>query len=143
MIIEQSGTARSLATVQLPTPPGTFCAWDSVCVLKFMQDIIGNTALIKACRHGHIETAKVLLDYGANVEHQNNVSIRSQKVWVHKCCLNWLCLFPDNVSDEFCILQYGETALILACFNGKSETVRLLLIAGAKTDTLNKVASYS
>ena len=80
MIIAKSGTARSLATIQLPTPlhydlehfvHGTQCVFS-----KFMQDIIGNTALIKACRYGHVETAKVLLDHGANVEHQNNVSIK-------------------------------------------------------------------
>ena len=43
-------------------------------------------------------------------------------------------------SDEFCILQIGETALIWACVWGKSETVSLLVKAGAKTDIQEKVA---
>ena len=43
-------------------------------------------------------------------------------------------------SNEFCILQKGETALNLACFNGESETVSLLLKAGAKTDIQEEVA---
>ena len=40
----------------------------------------------------------------------------------------------------FCILQRGETALILACYCGKSEFVGLLLKAGAKTDIQEEVA---
>ena len=43
-------------------------------------------------------------------------------------------------SNEFCILQRGETSLNLACYWGKSETVSLLLKAGAKTDIQEKVA---
>ena len=53
---------------------------------KLMQDEKGNTALIKACRRGHVETARVLLDHGANVDHQNNVSTRTQIL------TNWLYL---------------------------------------------------
>ena len=33
----------------------------------------GNTALIKACELGHVETARVLLDHGAAVDYQNKV----------------------------------------------------------------------
>jgi ankyrin repeat protein len=42
-----------------------------------MQDEGGDTLLIKACRCGHVETARVLLDHGANVDQQNNVSRRT------------------------------------------------------------------
>ena len=44
------------------------------------------------------------------------------------------------LSNGFHILQKGETALIWACYNEKSETVSLLLKAGAKTDIQEKVA---
>jgi hypothetical protein len=43
---------------------------------KLMQDEDGNTPLIEVCRWGHIKTARVLLDQGANVDLQNNVSSR-------------------------------------------------------------------
>ena len=43
-------------------------------------------------------------------------------------------------SNESCILQAGETPLNLASWTGKSETVSLLLKAGAKTDIQEKVA---
>ena len=46
-------------------------------------------------------------------------------------------------SNEFCILQDGETALNEACYKGESETVSLLLKAGAKTDIQDTVALIS
>ena len=48
--------------------------------------------------------------------------------------------FLNMWSNEFCILQEGETALICACNSGESETVSLLLKAGAKTDIQEEVA---
>ena len=43
-------------------------------------------------------------------------------------------------SNEFCILQDGETALIWACYKRYSEMVSLLLKAGARTDIQEEVA---
>ena len=43
------------------------------CVLNIVQDDDGNTALIEASQNGHAETARVLLDHGANVHYQNRV----------------------------------------------------------------------
>ena len=40
-----------------------------------MQDNDGDTALIRACYYGYVEVARTLIDHGANIEHQNNVSI--------------------------------------------------------------------
>ena len=48
--------------------------------------------------------------------------------------------FLNMWSSEFCILQKGDTALIWACATGESETVDLLLKAGAKTDIQEEVA---
>ena len=41
---------------------------------KLMQGEDGNTPLIDACQLGHVETVRVLLKHGANVDKQNNVS---------------------------------------------------------------------
>ena len=41
---------------------------------KLMQDEDGDTPLITACRRGHVEIARVLLEHRANVDQQNNVS---------------------------------------------------------------------
>ena len=51
---------------------GTQCVFS-----KLMQDNDGYTALIEACRRGNVETARILLDYGANIDHHNNVSSRT------------------------------------------------------------------
>jgi ankyrin repeat protein len=39
----------------------------------FMQDDIGDIALINSCQGGHVETARVLLDHGAATDHRNKV----------------------------------------------------------------------
>jgi ankyrin repeat protein len=41
--------------------------------------------------------------------------------------------------NGYCILQSGETALYLACYEGKPEIVSLLLKAGARTDIQEEV----
>ena len=46
-------------------------------------------------------------------------------------------------SNEFCILQTGETALNWACYVGYLEIAYLLLKAGARTDIQEEVYSYS
>ena len=45
---------------------GTECVFS-----KFIQDEYGDTALIQACRRGQVETVRVLLDHGVNVDYQN------------------------------------------------------------------------
>ena len=47
--------------------------WDSVCVLKLIQAGDINTDLILACQWGEVERAKVLLEYGADINFQNSV----------------------------------------------------------------------
>ena len=50
------------------------CVLGTQCVfIHNMQDGDGNTALIKACRNGHSETARLLLERGAIVNFQNKV----------------------------------------------------------------------
>ena len=44
-----------------------------MCSLKLIQGDDSGTALIQACRHGHVETATVLLDHGAHVDYRDEV----------------------------------------------------------------------
>ena len=41
---------------------------------KLMQDEDGDTPLIRACRGGHVEIARALIEHRTNVDQQNNVS---------------------------------------------------------------------
>ncbi len=40
-----------------------------------MQDNYGDTALSQACYSGYVETVRILLEHGANIDHQNDVSV--------------------------------------------------------------------
>ena len=53
------------------------CSYHNVCSyvgLNDLQDKNGNTALIRASSRGYVEAAGVLLDHGANIDHQDQVS---------------------------------------------------------------------
>jgi hypothetical protein len=60
---------------------------------KLLQTKKGNTALIKTGERGHIETARILLDHGADMDYQNKVKFFNaywlipQQVWI---ILLWL-----------------------------------------------------
>ena len=48
-----------------------------MCVaFQLIQNFFKETALFNACRCGHAETAKVLLDHGAIVDYQDEVRVR-------------------------------------------------------------------
>ena len=44
-------------------------------LMKWIQGKDGNTPLVEACRRGHVEMARILLDHGANVDYQNQVHV--------------------------------------------------------------------
>ena len=46
-----------------------------LCDFLYIQNEYGETALFGACRGGHAETARVLLDHGINMDCQNKVSL--------------------------------------------------------------------
>ena len=50
-------------------------------ILKSLQSDDHNTALMKACRPGHADTVKVLLEHGAIVNQQNEVRILLSSQW--------------------------------------------------------------
>ena len=46
-----------------------------------LQDNDGDTALIMASRQGCVEAARLLLDHGANIDHQNTIVSARQPVY--------------------------------------------------------------
>jgi ankyrin repeat protein len=72
----------------------------------------GNTALLMALEHDDIPTMRVLLDRGANVDHDNAP------------CLNGACMGP------------GETPLMIAVQRSNVEAVKILLAHGANTESI-------
>ena len=77
---------------------------------------------MEACRGGRVETARILLDHGANVHYQNGVSP--------------LTLVNFNVHDWLCCnaLQFGESVIWCASSAGETECVKVLVKYGAQVD---------
>ena len=51
------------------------CSLTCVVLSQLMQDEFGETALIAAINKGHLSTAALLLDHGADVNKQNKVRL--------------------------------------------------------------------
>ena len=51
------------------------CSLACVVLSQLMQDELGDTALIAAVGQGHISTAALLLDHGADINKQNKVRL--------------------------------------------------------------------
>ena len=78
---------------------GTQCVFS-----KLMQDENGNTALIEACQGGHVESARILLDHGANVDHQNNVSL--SRTYCSKEVYKYFTSYFSNYTWHRAIMEY-------------------------------------
>ena len=52
----------------------------------YIQSAWGETALFAACKCGHTDTAKVLLDHGASVHHRSKVSVCVKHVHTASGC---------------------------------------------------------
>ena len=59
------------------------CSLACVVLSQLMQNEFGETSLITAIGHGHLGTASLLLDLGANVNKQNKVRLMFVAMYVH------------------------------------------------------------
>jgi ankyrin repeat protein len=96
-------------------------------VYLFIQDKYGETALHNACQGGHAETARVLLDHGASVDLQNEVSQLSFSHLLYAACLFFCALYyllyycilprisPPPPFSAVDMAQSGEGACIRIC----------------------------
>ena len=80
-----------------------------------------STALIIAC--GHVKTVRLLLDHGADMDHQNKV--------ISLGLNRELAIF---IMEVILFNKIGQSALWCASEAGESECVELLLKYGAQVD---------
>ena len=71
-----------------------------------MQAGDSNTGLIKACEEGHVERATVLLDYGANVNYQNEVKEHLNSMYHSVIHTDWSCTIAWPISSLVCKLYW-------------------------------------
>ena len=86
--------------------------------LLFIQDDLGETALIRACIKGHVATADLLINRGANVNYLNKVRLILNFVFTVAMINVWSVLkltSSCNVmfADPSCSLSYVNVALHL------------------------------
>jgi len=97
----------------------------------------GASALSIACQNGHVETATLLLDRGANFNRTtlNGDSSIMIGCWNGRFDVVRLCL--DRGADLDRTAQDGSAALHYACWKGCAEVVTLCLDRGAQVDRAN------
>lgn len=98
-------------------------------MLWWIQDELGDTALIEACDGGHVGTATLLIDYGARVDYKNKVSLKNmQNVEIS--------LYMPLIAcwSIYSYVQFGQHSLYFASYDGKLSIVRLLIQRGAEID---------
>ena len=92
---------------------------------------VRRTALMEAAEKGHTETVRVLLDYGAEVDAREDRGIFRTIYRVVKKGLPFLGGSKQSNSKS------NSTALMMAANRGHTQTVQVLLDAGAKSDAKN------
>ena len=60
-----------------------------------MQNKYGETALFGACQQGQAETARVLVDHGANVDYKNKVKRKNIKTVATISQVSFIYLFSQ------------------------------------------------
>ena len=94
------------------------------------EPIFGQTPLIYACRRGHVEAAKALLEWGASV---NKITLKGttamfEAIRENKAKIVELLLTREDLDLNAVLVQdYERTALMLAARQNHSNIVQLLL----------------
>ena len=93
------------------------------------------TALLIACMDGKIDAINVLLEAGADT----NIADTYGHTCLHKavnanCDKQTVQTIIDHGADVNAINKYNETALLIACINGRTDAINVLLEAGADTN---------
>ncbi len=93
--------------------------------------IIGNTPLHLAIFHGHIETARYLIEKGANINARNAEKVTPLWYAASHGNVEAVRLLIENNADLNTQADYKTTPLSLAVVDGNNEIVQLLVKKGA------------
>ena len=95
--------------------------------------------LASICNQGDVETTKMLLKAGVNIDSQNGTCRRSTALMIaaEQGRVEVVQLLLGAGADKDMVNIEGETALTLAAANGRLRVARLLLEAGANKNSVN------
>jgi ankyrin repeat protein len=104
------------------------------------EDCNGDTALFFSTSYNtYKEILKLLLHYGADINHQNNYDNTALIYSINYNIMESFKLLLDAGPDVNLQNRYGDTALILAVRNNISETyIKMLLDIGADVNVRNR-----
>jgi len=95
----------------------------------------GDTSLMVACRGGHSDVARVLIEGGSNINAKNNNGDTPLMLACWKGHIEIATILIERGSDIDAKNDYGGTSLMLACQNEDAEVARMLIKEGASGKT--------
>src|SRR3990167_4753558 len=95
------------------------------------------TALIVAAVSGHTDIVRLLLDRGANINHDNNLGATALIVAAENGHTDTVILLLDKGADINHATDYGSTVLVYAARSGLTDIVQLLLGRGMNLNQTN------
>jgi disulfide bond formation protein DsbB len=121
------------AQVELPDDVRQHCEFVIIMLCSYMlpQNEWGNTPLSRACACGHVETARVLLDHGAYVDHQIKVFKNIFCVHINlKVLTEGYCTIERPISSSLCKLcwydRVCESAIEIWSSSGPTSKISLV-----------------
>jgi hypothetical protein len=91
----------------------------------------GDSLLMLACYHGHLDTARLLLEHGADPEIMNDAGQAPLHGAAFKGDLAIATLLLEHGAQVDCAGPNGKTALLFAAMFNRTDIARLLLARGA------------
>ncbi|XP_042237670.1 ankyrin-3-like [Homarus americanus] len=103
----------------------------------------GFTALLLAAENNHTEVAKLLVDYGSDVNHTSSAKFTVVYLMAENGALDTLKLVLNLSAVADVKTSFGLSPLLIGAWNGYSGVVKALLGVGANPDVKTPLTLYS